>query len=155
MHLFTVAPVARFRAEGFRSHNFYTNRDTGPILAADKLKRRRPAAHCKKNMMVEAWAAFDAELMASRGQVQPSAGILCRQIASSLPNPLLPTMPPKKKVEEALAPAVESWCSVQTTMPRQEAVGPWMLGRWSRALKVGLVGMPKLETAFTSPDGSL
>ena len=26
----------------------------------------------------------------------------------------------------------------------QEAVGPWMLGRWSRALKVGLVGMPKL-----------
>ncbi|CAE7901990.1 YchF1 [Symbiodinium necroappetens] len=34
-------------------------------------------------------------------------------------------MPPKKKVEE-------------------EAVGPWMLGRWSRALKVGLVGMPNV-----------
>lgn len=27
---------------------------------------------------------------------------------------------------------------------RKEAVGPWMLGRWSRALKVGLVGMPSL-----------
>jgi obg-like ATPase 1 len=34
-------------------------------------------------------------------------------------------MPPKKKVEEVV-------------------VGPWMLGRWSRALKVGLVGMPNV-----------
>jgi len=34
-------------------------------------------------------------------------------------------MGPKKKVEE-------------------EVVGPWMLGRWSRALKVGLVGMPNV-----------
>ncbi|CAK9037694.1 Obg-like ATPase 1 (Ribosome-binding ATPase YchF) (AtYchF1) [Durusdinium trenchii] len=34
-------------------------------------------------------------------------------------------MPPKKKAEE-------------------EAIGPWMLGRWSRALKVGLVGMPNV-----------
>lgn len=34
-------------------------------------------------------------------------------------------MPPKKKVEEV-------------------TVGPWMLGRWSRALKVGLVGFPNV-----------
>mmetsp|Transcript_1442 Transcript_1442/g.2661 ORF Transcript_1442/g.2661 Transcript_1442/m.2661 type:complete len:398 (-) Transcript_1442:154-1347(-) len=26
----------------------------------------------------------------------------------------------------------------------EEAVGPWMLGRWSKALKVGLVGMPNV-----------
>ena len=31
------------------------------------------------------------------------AGFLSRQIASSLPNTLLPNMPPKKKVEEAAA----------------------------------------------------
>jgi obg-like ATPase 1 len=34
-------------------------------------------------------------------------------------------MPPKKKVEEVV-------------------VGPWMLGRWSRSLKVGLVGFPNV-----------
>mmetsp|Transcript_1736 Transcript_1736/g.2611 ORF Transcript_1736/g.2611 Transcript_1736/m.2611 type:complete len:164 (+) Transcript_1736:71-562(+) len=34
-------------------------------------------------------------------------------------------MPPKKKTEE-------------------EVVGPWMLGRFSKALKVGLVGMPNV-----------
>jgi len=34
-------------------------------------------------------------------------------------------MPPKKKVEETV-------------------VGPWMLGRWSRSLKVGLVGFPNV-----------
>jgi obg-like ATPase 1 len=34
-------------------------------------------------------------------------------------------MPPKKKTEEVV-------------------IGPWMLGRWSRALKVGLVGMPNV-----------
>lgn len=34
-------------------------------------------------------------------------------------------MPPKKKTEEV-------------------ATGPWMLGRWSRALKVGMVGMPNV-----------
>ena len=49
-----------------------------------------------------------------------------------------------KRFHDALMLNVFAFFSRNRFVSSKEVVGPWMLGRWSRALKVGLVGMPSL-----------